>query len=46
MAALSLGVLGGTCILGDVEVKDSPAALSISTGMAEGRGGLISDMGA
>ena len=45
-AALSLGVLGGTCILGDVELKDRPAALSISTGMTEERGGLISDMGA
>ena len=45
-AALSLGVLGGTCILGDVELKYRPAALSISTGMTEERGGLISDMGA
>ena len=45
-AALSLGVLGGTCILGDVVLKDRPAALSINTGMTEERGGLISDMGA
>ena len=45
-AALSLGVLGGTCILGDAEAKDRPAASSISTGMTEERGGLISDMGA
>ena len=44
--ALSLGVLGGTCILGDVELKDRPSALSIGTGMTEERGGLISDMGA
>ena len=46
MAALSLGVLGGTCTLGDAEVKDRPAALSISTEMTEERDGLISDMGA
>ena len=46
MAALSLGVLGGTCILGGVEAKDRPVASSISTGMTEERDGLISDMGA
>ena len=44
--ALSLGVLGGTCILGGVEAKDRPAASSINTGMTEERDGLISDMGA
>ena len=41
-----MGVLGGTCILGDAEAKDRPAASSISTGMTEERDGLISDMGA
>ena len=46
MAVLSLGVLGGTCILGGVEAKDRPAASSINTGMTEERDGLISDMGA
>ena len=46
MAALSLGVLGGTCMLGDAEAKDRPAASSINTGMTEERDGLISDMGA
>ena len=45
-AALSLGVLGGTYILGDAEAKDRPAASSISTGMTEERDGLISDVGA
>ena len=40
-----MGVLGGTCILGDAEAKDRPAALSISTGMTEERDGLISDTG-
>ena len=33
-------------MLGDAEAKDRPAASSISTGMTEERGGLISDMGA
>ena len=45
-AALSLGVLGGTYILGGAEAKDRPAASSISTGMTEEKDGLISDMGA
>ena len=40
-----MGVLGGTCILGGVVVKDRPAASSTSTGMTEERDGLISDMG-
>ncbi len=44
-AALSLGVLGGTRILGDAEVKDRPAASSIRTGMTEERNGLISYVG-
>ena len=44
--ARSLGVLGGTCILGGAKAKDRPAASSISTGMTEDRDGLISDMGA
>ena len=41
-----MGVLGGTCILGGAEVKDRPAASSISTGMTEERDRLISDLGA
>ena len=45
-AALSLGVLGGTCILGDAEAKDRLAASFISTGMTEERDGLISEVGA
>ena len=40
-----MGVLGGTCMLGDAEAKDRPAASSISTGMTEETDGLISDMG-
>ena len=44
--ALPLGVLSCTWILGCAEVKDRPAASSISTGMTEERDGLISDMGA
>ena len=46
MAAPSLGVLGGTYILGDAEAKDRPAASSISTRMTEETDVLISDMGA
>jgi len=45
-AALSLSVLGGTCILGDAEAKDRPAASSISTGMTEERDVVISALGA
>ena len=45
MAALSLGVLGGICILGGAEAKDRPAASSINTGMTDERDGLISKMG-
>ena len=41
-----MGVLGGTCMLGVAEARDRPAASSISTGMTEERGGMISDMGA
>ena len=37
-----MGVLGVTCILGDAEAKDRPAASSISTGMIGQRDGLIS----
>ena len=46
MAGLSSGVLGAICMLGDAEVKDRPAASSISTGMTEERDWLISDTGA
>ena len=44
--ALSLGVLGGTCILGGVEAKDRPAAWSINTGMTGERDRVISAMDA
>ena len=46
MAALSLGVLAGTCILGVAEANDLPAASSISTGMKEERDLVISALGA
>ena len=46
MAGLSMGALGGICILGGAVAKDRPAASSISTGMIGQRDGLISGLDA
>ena len=44
MAALSLGFLCGTPILGGAEAQDRPASGSINTGMKGEGDGLISDL--